>query len=264
MKPTNFFLGILLTFFSPKFYREAAANWRGKAFLALFTALFLFWLLLTTISGFQITSKAKSLVNYIAPQLPTMTIKNGTISTDTTAPTKIYLPHSKTPLAIIDTHNQLKNITQIASFAYIGPRTVRIKKPNKIDTYKVPKKYNMVLTSKNFAPLVSKILVTAIPITFFIMAMIALVVTYAMAVLGSLILAMINLIIGKISKREIYFSSAYSLALLACIPAFGLNLILHFFEIRSTWLYLLFALLYSVYAVYALPKNEIKENTSAE
>ena len=150
MERTNFFLGLIFSFFSSKFYREVAKSWRGRSFVALAIFLAIFWVVLTFVGGFALISYGKKFSHSVVQQLPVITIKNGLASTVQKKPTFIYLKSAnkqeKFPFAIIDTHHQFSNFKQSKAIILVTQKQVIVKQnKNETKQYQFTKKYNGVI-----------------------------------------------------------------------------------------------------------------------
>jgi hypothetical protein len=101
-----------LAFFSPAFYADVAAHWRGLAFVHL--------LLVLLISAAVYMTHFRTLVSVfmaeeappIIAQIPEILIQNGNVRVDVVEPYTIYQPDSGKVFAVIDTTGEISSLRQ--------------------------------------------------------------------------------------------------------------------------------------------------------
>ena len=101
-----------LAFFSPAFYADVAAHWRGLAFAHLLLILLLstavYMMHFQTLVTFFMAEKAPPII----AQIPEIRIQNGNVRVDVVEPYTIYQPDSEKIFAVIDTTGKISSLKQ--------------------------------------------------------------------------------------------------------------------------------------------------------
>ncbi len=260
MERTNFFLGLIFSFFSSKFYREVAKSWRGRSFVALAIFLAIFWIVLVFVGGFFLISQGKKFSHEIAQQMPVITIQDGLASTVQKKPTFIYVFGSRSqkgaPFAIIDTHKQVSNFEQSKAIVLVTQKQVIVKQ-NKYETkqYDFTKKYDGAYGPSDAQKLGDKLLFILAPIAFGLLAIIAFAMSYAFAMFLALIFALLGWILGLMMSREARYWDVYHIAMIAFLPAITVSLILALLMAFSWWISCAVLALYTIFGICVLPRK---------
>lgn len=260
MERTNFFLGLIFSFFSSKFYREVAKSWRGRSFVALAILLAIFWIVLTFVGGVLLISHGKKLSDEIVLQMPVITIQNGLASTAEKKPTIISIFEAKSqekiPFAIIDTHNQFSNFDQSKAIILVTQKEVIVKQnKNESKQYQFTKKYDGVFGPSNAQKLSHKLLFIMTPIVLGLFAIIVFTVSYAFAMFLALIFALIGWVIALLMSREVHYWGIYHIALIALLPAITVSFILALMMAFSWWVLVGIMGLYMLFGICVLPRK---------
>ncbi len=103
MKRYNAIQAVVLSFFSPSFYRDVGQHWRGTGFGYLFVLLLVLWIPVTVKWHGSITAFVRDHTPALINQIPAITISHGAVSADCVMPYTIKEPMSQQPLLVIDT-----------------------------------------------------------------------------------------------------------------------------------------------------------------
>jgi hypothetical protein len=102
----------ILAFFSPAFYADVAAHWRGLAFVHLLLVLLIsaavYMTHFHTLVSVFMAEKAPPII----AQIPEILIQNGTVRVDVVEPYTIYQPDSGKIFAVIDTTGKISSLKQ--------------------------------------------------------------------------------------------------------------------------------------------------------
>lgn len=257
MERTNFFFGLILSFFSSKFYREVAKSWRGRSMVALAIFLAIFWIVLVCIGGLFLISHGKSMANEIAQQMPTITIKGGLASTEQQKPTMIYISQSKSPLAIIDTHHQFTNFAQSNAAILVTQKEVIVKQDqNQNRQYQFTEKFDGVFGPDEIRKIAERILFFVAPAVLGLIAILAFTMSYALVLFFTLIVALIGWLVAILMSREVNYWGIYHLTLLAWLPTIIVSFILVLISAFSWWALLGVLAIYTFFGICVQPREE--------
>jgi hypothetical protein len=102
----------ILAFFSPAFYADVAAHWRGLAFVHLLLVLLVsaavYMTHFHTLVSVFMAEKAPPII----AQIPEILIQNGSVRVDVVEPYTIYQPDSGKVFAVIDTTGEISSLRQ--------------------------------------------------------------------------------------------------------------------------------------------------------
>lgn len=110
MRRYNVLQALVLSFYSRDLYRDVAKNWQGLAVLYVLLLLALSWIP----SAASIYQDVKQTIALKSPEIlkliPSVTIKDGTLSIDKPAPYIIKDPKTNLPMIIVDTSGRIKSL----------------------------------------------------------------------------------------------------------------------------------------------------------
>ncbi len=124
MSYSKFYSAFFRSFFSGSLYRDVARNWRGLGFTYLFIVQSICLVFLLFRLHLSLSEYIKTELPPILEQIPTITITNGTASTEENRPYFIISPTDEELLAVIDTTEQYTSLEQTEARILLTKREV--------------------------------------------------------------------------------------------------------------------------------------------
>jgi len=265
MSRTNILLAIPKSFYSGTMYREVAETWRGRSFLYLLILLFICLVVIAGIFTVKIHAYTYNFAQGLTTsKLPTINFKSGVASTKTTIPYYIKDIVSKKTIIIIDTNNKIRDFHQSKARILIQKRSISVKDSiGKIEQYFYPKQMTMDIGPKQIQTFLYSSRLWLSPLLFVIILFGGLIISYAYRVIQILIYALIGKLFCAILKRELFYESLMSLAIISITPAIIISTILLVFDISYPfeWVsYFLLSMIYLFFIIKANPKKALEES----
>jgi hypothetical protein len=267
MSRTNLLLAIPKSFYSGSMYREVAETWHGRRFLYLLILLFICWIVIAGV----FTVKIHTATYYFAQELttskfPTINFKSGVASTKTTTPYYHYIDVKlKKGLIIVDTTDKIRDFHQSKAKILIQKRSIFVKDDmGKIERYFYPKQITMDIGPKQVQAFLYRSRAWLPPLIFVIILFGGLIISYAYRVIQILIYALIGMLFRAILKRELFYESLMSLAIISITPAIVISTILLIFNISYPFEWLSYFLLSMVYLFFIIKANPKKALETSE
>ena len=256
MKRYRFFHIPALAFFSKDLYTDVAFNWKGTCLGYLFLLLAVCWIP----AMIEINSGLDSFVEFQAPkitsQVPTITIKDGTVSIDEPEPHYIYAPDSDEVLAAIDTTGQLKSLDDIDAFVLLTEdKIIYRQSPSETRTFNLTEIEEFTLDQDRITNWLNILKKLVIPVLY----PMALVGSYLFRIIQVLVCAAIGMLFVSSLNAQLPYICLIRLAAVAITPAIIVKTILGAADIRLpvVWLlYIIVTLAYLYFAVKACSQHE--------
>ena len=195
----------------------------------------------------------------ITSKLPTINFKSGVASTKATTPYYIKDAVSKKTFIIIDTNNKIRDFYQSKATILIQKRSISIRDSvGKIEQYHYPKQMTMDIGPKQIQTFLHRSNKWLSPLLFVIILFGGLIISYAYRAVQILIYALIGKLFCAILKRELFYESLMSLAIISVTPAIIISTILLIFNISYPFEWLSYFLLSMVYLFFIIKANPKK------
>lgn len=264
MSRTNLFLSIPKALYSGSLYREVADSWHGRSFLYLLVLLAICWIVIASVFTVQIHTKVCNFAQELnQSNLPAISFKAGIASTKATTPFYIKDAKSKKTIIIIDTKNKIRNFHQLNATVLIQKKSISIKDSlGKIEQYFYPKKMTTNIGPKQIQSFLHRSGVWLAPLLFAIILLGGLIISYIYRTIQILIYALIGKLFCLILKRELYYESLMSLAIISITPPIIISTILLAFSISYPFeliSYFVLAMIYLFFIIKTMPKKSLKE-----
>lgn len=260
MARTNLFLSIPKSLYSGTMYREVAEIWHGRSFLYLFLLLFLCWVVIACVFTVKIHIASYNFAQKLSKStLPTVHFKEGVASTKATTPYYIKDAILKKTIIIIDTNNKITKFHESKATILIQKRSISIKDSmGKIEQYFYPKKMTTDIGPKQIQAFIYRGSLWIPPLTFIIILFGGLIISYIYRVIQILIYALIGKLFCAILKRDLYYESLMSLAIISVTPAIIISTTLLVFNISYPFEFLSYFLLSMIYLFFIIKANPRK------
>jgi hypothetical protein len=207
---------LVMSFYSPKLYRDVAYSWRGACILYLCILV-----ALTQIPGaVRFYLGTREFVRTEAPllvaQIPRMEFNNGTLTTEETRPYPIKDPKSGELLALIDTTGGTAALTDTAAGALFTATQLLVKK-NEYETRTISysKTFNLVVTRARITRILDWIGTYAAAVLYPFAVGMALIYRLVQA----LIFSLAGVILAKAMRARLPFAAVYRVTVAAMTPA---------------------------------------------
>ena len=135
MKRYSIFHPLVLSFYSRSLYRDVAENWTGVGFLYLLLLLALCWIHPIVEFHRTTTGLMETLGPAVLEQVPSISIRRGTVTIQEPEPYVITVPGSDTTLVVIDTTGQTTPESTEAFLLLTKHQAVVRKNPHETRTY---------------------------------------------------------------------------------------------------------------------------------
>lgn len=259
MKFLELLSGLYKSFYSQKFYRNVAANWRARSFLYLFILLAICWFCVVIVVSGRINQVLSTSIVSFSEQMPAIHIEKGTASSDQKAPILIHLPVSEELFMVVDTQGQYKTFDKSDARVLITKNAILVKESkNKTTSYRYSSMLDGTYGPKEFQMMSAKIMKWVAPAFWVAVYVFGLIGIYIFRVIQALFYALIGLIFVALMKRRLDYVALLNLSLVAITPAIVLCsmatlLSLRFSPFYEYPIYFLISMLYLIYAIYANP-----------
>jgi Ca2+/Na+ antiporter len=207
---------LVMSFFSPKIYRDVAYAWRGACILYL-----LILVALTQIPNAVIFQRGTwEFVRKEAPplvaQIPRMMFNNGTLTTEENRPYQIKDPKSGELLAVIDTTGATTALSATTAAALFTATQVSVKRnENETQIITYAKKFNFVVTRERITRILEWIGNYGAAVLY--LCSVVMVLVYRMAQV--LIFSLAGLFFAKVMHARLSFGAVYRITAAAMTPA---------------------------------------------
>lgn len=235
MRRYSFFHAFLLSFFSKSLYQDVAQWWRGTGLLYLLIVLALVWIPTSIKMHVGINRFANNEAPRFTQQIPRITITGGKVSTDVPTPYFIKDPDDGTPLMIIDTTGEYRDLDNTPARILLTSSKVIVRSDRDVRTYDLSGVQSFYIdretvegwlgTSKNWFALV------AFPIL--------LICSFALRAIQVLIYALIGRLFARMVNANLNYKTLMRLAAVSLTPVLVLNLLFEFvpLHIPVWWLF---------------------------
>ncbi|MHB1948893.1 MAG: DUF1189 domain-containing protein [Gammaproteobacteria bacterium] len=256
MKEYNYLQAIIMSFYSPKLYRDVANNWGGGTVLYLFILLVIGWSLMMIKFETAINLIATQFSNEFVLQFPEIIVKDGQIKTPENKPYFIKDIKNKQVIAVVDTSGQYTDLDKMPGAALLATKDsisyYDDKDNHHIQVQKYPSNINWDLKPEEVKSLVVQfadwLWVAILPIAIFF--------SFAYRLIQAVIYACIGKLFALIGGIPIAYTKVLKLSLVAITPAFILSIIFSFLELSFHFDNLLFFVVAMAYLVFALLANK--------
>lgn len=256
MSEYNIFQALIMSFYSRRLYRDVAVNWGGKAFLYLLLLVALSWAVHTVVYQLALSKTFNVYGHEFFSQVPTLTIKDGKLSTPEKRPYMIKSPFTKEDVILIDTTGQTTSLSQTkATILVTQTEIISQTKPNEIRTDVLPAHLNTVIVPDQVESYLSHYLGYAW-IFIFIFSVIC---AYIFRILQTLVYGIFGKIFALIGRVPIRYMQAVQISMVAITPGVIIRTILDVFGIMFPFEGLLFFVLAMLYLIYGLAANKVKD-----
>ena len=215
MKKYNLMQMPLLSFFSKRLYRDVGYNWKGANLAYLFLLLAICCLPATLHVRENMLKSLEVGQAEFLNQIPEITIRNGSASTDQKQPHFIRRADG-TPLAIIDTTGSMNYIEDPAVMALLTESKLIIRRgKNLFNTFDLSGVSDLQINKSivNSWLHVTKSFISPLSYGIFLML------SYIFAVMSLLLFAIAGLLISSAMKNPLKFKGALRIASVAATPA---------------------------------------------
>lgn len=252
MKRYNAIQAVVLSLFSPSFYRDVGQHWRGTGFGYLFLLLAVLWIPVMVKWHGAITRSVAEHSPAFINQIPAITIAHGVVSADCTMPYVIKEPSSQEPLVIIDTTGATTSLanqragmllTRSKFIVRQGPSETRAYDLSKIDDFKLD--HNRV---QRWANQLAQYLATGL-YPFILLA------SYVYRMIQTLIYALIGLLFAKLLHATVDYNALVRLSAFALTPVLLLCTVQEILTLPLTGWWLICLVVAMVYLFLAVKAN---------
>lgn len=253
MSQYNIFKAIIMSFYSKRLYQDVAVNWGGKAFLYLLLIVALSWAVHTVFYQLALNQAFNLYGGELISQFPTITLKDGKLSTPENHPYLIKNPVTKEDLILIDTTGQTTSLAQTKAAVLVTQTGVISQtKPNEMRTDVFPAHLNAVIVPQKVQDYVAHYLGYAW-IFIFIVSVIG---AYIFRIMQTLIYGVFGKIFAAIGNTPIRYIQVVQIAMVAITPGIIIRTILDVFGIMLPFENLLFFILAMLYMIYGIAANK--------
>ena len=261
MKRYRFFHIPPLAFFSKDLYADVALNWKGTCLGYLFLLLALCWVP----AMIELNSGLDNFVEFEAPkltsQVPTITIKDGIVSTNVPQPHYIYIPDSDdVVLAAIDTTGQFTSLDDIDAMMLLTESTVFVKSNVETKTFDLSKVKEFTLDRDMITNWLNTLKKLVIPVLY----PAALVGSYLFRIIQVLIYAAVGMLFVSSLNAQLPYISLVRLAAVAITPAIIVKTILGAADIRIPVVWLLYMIVTLAYMYFGVKANAQSQQAPLE
>jgi hypothetical protein len=207
---------LVMSFFSPKIYRDVAYAWRGACILYLLILVALTQVPNAVIFQRGASDFARKDAPLLIAQVPKMTFSNGTLSTEENRPYQIKDPESGALLVLVDTTGSAKALSDTTASVLFTATQLSVKRnenETRIITYS--KNYAFVVTAERIARILEWIENYGAAVLYLCSVVIVLV--YRMA--QALVFSLAGLFLAKVMHVRLPFGAVYRLTAAAMTPA---------------------------------------------
>jgi hypothetical protein len=207
---------LVLSFFSPRLYRDVGRNWKGMGFLYLLAVLTLCW----TVSLWGLHRKMSAGLSAWAPklveQVPAIMIKDGRLSIDAPEPYVIASPDDGTPLVVIDTTGRTASLEKSRARVLVtGGQVIVRKSEGETRTYDLSQVKELRIDKERVAAWVEAIR-NWMAIVIFPFALAG---SYVFRILQALVYGAIGLLFDRMFGTRLDYPALVRLAAVAVTPA---------------------------------------------
>ncbi|MHC4721781.1 MAG: DUF1189 domain-containing protein [Planctomycetota bacterium] len=254
-----------LAFFSKDLYTDVALNWKGTCLGYLFLLLLVCWIP----AMIQLNSGLDNFVETEAPkltsQVPTITIKDGIVSTDVPQPHYIYVPDiDNVVLAAIDTTGQFTSLNDIdASVLLTADKIMYRQGEFETKTFDLSQVKEFTLDEDKLTNWLNILKKLVAPVLY----PAALVGSYLFRIIQVLVCAAIGMLFVSSLNAQLSYISLVRLATVAITPAIIVKTILGAADIRlpAGWLlYMIVTLAYLYFGVKACSQPQYEQTPPEE
>lgn len=261
MQQYNIFQAIFMSFYSRRLYRDIAMNWGAKSFGYLFLLLALSWVVFTAQLQMAINHGYSKISTGIVTQIPTMTIKDGKLSTPEDRPYLVVEPKSKQILMVIDTSGQYKTLEEAGADVLVTDTKIISKpKPNQERIDAIPEKMNMVIKPDVINGFIEKF----IGFSWIVIFIIALLGSYIYRIIQSLLYAIIGKVLSLIFRVSISYWQVLQIMMVAITPVIVVNTVCRALLINVPHHNLFYFGLAMLYLIFGILSNKGSANFTKE
>lgn len=252
MQQYNFLQAIYMSFYSKKLYRDVANNWGGKTFFYLLMLVIISAAVYSYITQNLIKEGYQYYSAQLAPQIPSLTFKNGKLSTPENRPYFIVNPNNKENLAVIDTSGQYTSAEQAQTSLLITQTQAITHSDNQSKTYTFPEDFNSEVTPGTIDYFIERLL----GYTWIIFFIVFIFFFYIYRIFQALIYALIGKIFASLFRVQIAYGQIVQIMMVAITPVIILSAIQHIFLIKLNHEMLIYFLLAMLYLFYGIMANK--------
>lgn len=262
MENTNLFRAIVRSIYSMQLYEEVASRWsllRAIGYMTLVAVLFFGIILI--IQSYRLLYQPLAVLEQMANQFPMITFKNQVASADQTSPAIISFAKSDTPFIVVDTKDQIIDVLATPGNIFIQSRGVILKGDEILRAYPYSDMIKGVYGPKEIKHTLKLVGESVFPLAIFTLWILYIVSFFITSIIWAFIVGIIGRIYAFFAKRSLHYRWVVRMALLAASPALILTALLSFVHIsfllhRGMVSYLIFVLVYVLFAIYKMPKKE--------
>lgn len=240
---------LVMSFFSPKIYRDIAYSWRGACILYLLILVALTQIPTALIFHRQTMEFVRKDAPPLVAQVPRMTFADGKLTMDENRPYQIKDPKSGELLAVIDTTGATKALSDTTAGVLFTATQLSVKRSKeRIEIISYAKNYNFVVTRERIARVLQWIERYAAAVIY--LCSVVFVLIYRM--IQALIFSLAGLIFAKVMHIRLPYGAVYRLAAAALTPAIVLGTVCTTFTVAVPFPGFLFFVLTLGYLMFAV------------
>ncbi len=241
-----------LAFYSEELYRDVAGSWRGASFVYLLLLLVVCWLPMAFAVHDQVRTFVKDEGAYLVDQIPSITIRQGAVSSDVPQPYYIKDKAAGRVLAIIDTTGQVATLSGSGAWVLLGKEQVSLRsKPNEVRTYELSRIESFQIDS-TMARLWLDWLRRWAALFLYSLALAG---SYLYRIIAALILAAIGVPLARGLRAELGYGALVNIAIVAMTPVILGKTILEAARIHVPFSWLVFMGISIAYLAFGIKAN---------
>lgn len=255
MSQYNIFKALIMSFYSKRLYQDVALNWGGKTFLYLLLLVALSWAVHTVFYQLALTKTYNLYGEEFFSQFPTLTIKDGKLSTPENREYMIKNPFTKEDFILIDTTGKTTSLQQTkANILVTQTEVISQTKPNETRTDVLPPHLNTVIVPQE----VKDYLAHYLGYAWIFIFIFSVIVAYIFRILQTLVYGIFGKIFAALGKVPLKYAQVVQIAMVAITPGIIIRTILDIFGIMFPLEGLLFFVLAMLYLIFGIAANKNK------